>query len=172
MPIIIDTNCIVNVFDPKCVKHAEFSPVRDWIFSGKGKMVYGGTKYNQELGKLTKYLRIIRYLRENNKVIVGDKDAIDQWQTHVEGLRVNDDFDDPHLVAISAMTKCSLICSEDTRSIKYVKDKKYYPSGCKIPLYYTSSCNTNLLTDTYVHHIFKPLGKLNNKIQIKLNSII
>ncbi len=172
MPIIIDANCIANVFDINCVKHNEYSPVREWIVSGKGKMVYGGTKYEQELRSLSKYLPLIRYLKDINKVIKGDKVEIDKYQCYVESIKDNADFDDPHLVAISVVTKCLLICSEDTRSIKYVKDRKYYPkSFSKVPSYYTSSSNSNLLCDTYVHTIFKPLTTINKSLQCKFNLI-
>lgn len=172
MPIIIDANCIANVFDVNCARHAEFTPVRDWIVSGKGKMVYGGTTYENELRLLPKYLPIIRFLRESNKVIRGDKTAIDQYQSQVESKRTDPDFDDPHLVAISVVTKCLLICSEDTRSIKHVKDRKYYPKSFgNLPSYYTSSSNSNLLSDIYVHQTFKPLTTINRSVQDKFNLI-
>lgn len=172
MPIIIDANCIANVFDVHCARHTEFSPVREWIISGKGKMVYGGTTYENELRLLPKYLPIIRLLRESNKVIKGNKTDIDKYQSYVESKRVDPDFDDPHLVAISVVTKCLLICSEDTRSIRHVKDKKYYPkTSSKVPSYYTSSSNSNLLSDTYVHQIFKPLTTINKSVQDKFNLI-
>lgn len=172
MPIIIDANCIANVFDINCTRHAEFSPVREWIVSGKGKMVYGGTTYEDELRLLPKYLPIIRLLKESNKVIKGNKTEIDKYQFYVENKRSDPDFDDPHLVAISVVTKCLLICSEDTRSIKHVKDRKYYPkSFSKLPSYYTSSSNSNLLSDIYVHQIFKPLTTINKSVQDKFNLI-
>ena len=170
MPIIIDANCIANVFDKHCTKHDEFSPVRDWIISGKGKMVYGGTKYEEELKLLSKYLPLIRYLKDVKKVVKGDKSKIDKYQSYVESIRDDTDFDDPHLVAISVVTKCLLICSEDTRSIRHVKERKYYPKTfSRLPSYYTSSNNSNLLSDTYVHQIFKPLTIINKSFQNKFD---
>lgn len=171
MPIIIDTNCIANVFEQNSARHSEFSDVLKWIRSGKGIMVYGGTKYINELKKTPKYLKIIKLLKESNKVFEGDMDKIDKYQCFVESLSDDSDFDDPHLVAISVVTNCLLICSEDRRSIKHVKDKKYYPKNSKVPSYYTSSNNSNLLSDMYIHKDFKSLKKPNKATQDKLNLI-
>ena len=51
MPIIVDTNCFANVFSRNATRHNEFEPVLNWILRGKGKLIYGGTKYKTELKK-------------------------------------------------------------------------------------------------------------------------
>lgn len=161
MAIIIDANCIANVFSKKSAKHEDFKPVLNWILLGKGIMIYGGTQYKKELKKTSKYLPIIRLLKDVGKVIEGSKEEIDKYQRKVEDLRDNQDFDDPHLPAIVVVTKCKIICSEDTRSISYVQNSKYYPKGFSPPVYYTSGKNKNILTDKYVDQSLKPLCKLN-----------
>lgn len=45
MAIIIDANCLARVFDKTNIEHDEFVPVFDWIVNGKGKLIYGGSKY-------------------------------------------------------------------------------------------------------------------------------
>jgi hypothetical protein len=165
MAIIIDANCIANVFSKKSAKHKDFKPVLNWILLGKGLMIFGGTQYKKELIKTAKYLPIIRLLKEVGKAIEGSAENIDEYQATVEKLRDNMDFDDPHLPAIVVVTKCRIICSEDTRSIPYVQDGKYYPNGFTTPVYYTSAKNKDLLTDIYVDKTLKPLCRLN-----KLNS--
>lgn len=161
MAIIIDANCIANVFSKKSAKHTEFKPVLDWILLGKGLMIYGGTHYKKELKKTAKYLPIIRLLKEVGKAIEGCNANIDEYQQKVEELRDDLDFDDPHLPAIVVVTKCKIICSEDIRSIPHVQNSKYYPNGFTTPVYYTSIKNINLLTDNYVDRSLKPLCKLN-----------
>lgn len=161
MAIIIDANCVANVFSKKSAKHEDFKPVLNWILLGKGLMIYGGTQYKKELAKTAKYLPIIRLLKDVGKAIEGCKTDIDKYQQKVEDLRDNMDFDDPHLPAIVFVTKCRVICSEDTRSIPYVQDGKYYPNGFTTPVYYTSIKNKSLLTDKYVDKSLKPLCKLN-----------
>lgn len=165
MAIIIDANCVANVFSKKSAKHNDFKPVLNWILFGKGLMIYGGTQYKTELAKTSKYLPIIRLLKDVGKAIEGNKEDIDAYQKTVEDLREDMDFDDPHLPAIVVVTKCKIICSEDTRSIPHVKDEKYYPKGFATPVYYTSEKNKELLNDKYVDKSLKPLCKLN-----KLNS--
>lgn len=161
MAVIIDTNCLANVFSRKTAKHDSFKPVLNWILLGKGIMIYGGTKYKKELSKTNKYLPIIRLLRDVGKAIEGNDHEIDKYQIKVEELKDDNDFDDPHLPAIVVVTKCRIICSEDTRSIPFVSDGKYYPKGFSTPVYYTSAKNKNLLTDKYVDNSLKPLCKLN-----------
>lgn len=160
MAVIIDTNCFANVFNRKSVNHNEYRPVLDWVVKGKGLIIYGGTKYIQELKKAPKYLPIMRLLREVNKVLIGNLENIDRLQAEIEAKRVDEDFDDPHLPAIVIDTKCRLICSEDKRSIPFVKNRDLYPNGLQAPVYYTSSRNSDLLCDNYIHDDLKPLCKL------------
>lgn len=163
MCVIVDTNCFASVFDPKSEKHAEFSPVLDWILNGKGKLVYGGTKYIQELSK-TKYLKIFNILNSKaKKVVVVDKSKVDEVQIAIERSVIDPDFDDPHLPAIVIVSKCEVICSEDTRSVKFITDSNLYPKGVNIPKYYTSSRNKDLLCDKYINKIYKPLKKCAKK---------
>lgn len=160
MPVIVDTNCFANVFSRKSERHAEFEPVLDWIVNGKGKLIAGGTKYKNELKKAPKYLKIFTLLRDAGKVHFGNDQEIDDYQKKVEELKEDDDFDDEHLPAIVSVTKCKIICSEDTRSIPHVTDRKYYPTGVSTPVYYTSSRNKDLLCDKYVDDSLKPINKI------------
>jgi predicted nucleic acid-binding protein len=172
MPVIIDTNCIASLFSQRDLRHKDFEPVLRWILSGKGMMIFGGTKYKQELAKLHKYLKIVRLIKEAGKVYEGDSFLIDQYQKIVEEENDDEDFDDPHLVAIVYVTKCRIICSTDDRSIKHVTNSKYYPHKFKRPVYYKSDKNTNLLCDEYVDNSLKPLCKMNKKTSAIIQKII
>jgi predicted nucleic acid-binding protein len=167
MAIIIDTNCFANVFNRKSANHKEYKPVLDWIIKGKGVIVYGGSKYKNELKKAYKYLHILQLLRDIKKVHIGNSENIDRLQKEIEANRIDDDFDDPHLPAIVIDTKCRLICSEDKRSIPFVRDRALYPNGFQVPVYYTGLRNKNILCDNYIHNDLKPLCKL-RKEQINL----
>jgi hypothetical protein len=167
MAIIIDTNCFANVFSRNSANHEEYKPVLDWIVKGKGFIVYGGTKYMQELRKTPKYLPIIRLLKDVGKVFVGNSENIDRLQAEIEVNKVDEDFDDPHLPAIVIDTKCRIICSEDKRSIPFVRDRDLYPNGFYVPVYYTGFRNKDILCDNYIHDDLKPLCKL-KKEQVDL----
>jgi len=172
MAVIIDANCIPLVFSKKNSGHEEFAPVLKWIMSQNGVMVYGGSTYEKELSKLSKYLKIIRFLREIDKAIVGNKENIDQLESEVEKKVSDKDFDDPHLVGIVIDTKCRVICSEDARSVKFVKRSELYPKGVPAPVYYTGSGNSDLLTDKYIDDSLKPLCKINKSTRKAVSKIL
>lgn len=172
MPVIIDTNCIAQVFSKSSLNHKEFEPILNWILKGKGLMIMGGSKYKTELHKLHKYLKIIRYIKEAGKIYEGDCNLIDNYQKKVEEINTDPDFDDPHLVALAFITKCKIICSEDDRSIKHVTDSKYYPSGFRKPVYYKSSKNSDLLSEKYVDDCLKPLTKINKSKSIVIEKML
>lgn len=163
MAIIVDTNCFANVFSRKSEKHPEFKPVLDWVLHGKGFFVYGGTKYKNELLKASKYLKILGHLKDAGKVYIGNNENIDRLEKEIEKENTDKLFNDIHILAICLDTKCILVCSEDTTSIPFITDSKYFNKGDKKPLFYTSKRNKNLLDDKYVNNCHKPLCKLSKR---------
>lgn len=149
MAIIVDTNCLSHVFNRKDEKHEIFKPVLDWIIYGHGFIVYGGTKYNEELSLCKKYLKLFILLKSIGKAIeFRDKcQLIDSITKRLEEKYGNKDFDDPHLPAIAQVTKCRIICSTDTRSIGYVRNSKMYPKYYSLPIYYTKIEDKVILID-------------------------
>lgn len=166
MALILDTNCFANVFSPKSEKHNEFKPVYDWIVSGKGILVYGGSKYKEELKKAVKFLKLFNLLKDSGKTYEGNCNNIDRLMAEVSGKISDKLFDDPHLPAIVLETKCVIICSEDHISIPFVTNPILYPKGFNIPKYYTGLKCTKLLTDKYVDDCFKPLCKMKKERQL------
>ncbi|MGF7141561.1 hypothetical protein [Roseimarinus sediminis] len=172
MAIIIDTNCLAHVFSRKSQEHDNFKPVLDWILNGKGIIIYGGSKYQNELIKTPKYIPILRFLKEVNKAYVGNKENIDKLQKEIEDKRTDADFDDPHLPAIVIDTKCRLICSKDFRAIPFVTDKKYYPNGFHTPIFYTGLRNREILNDNNIDNRLKPICKLKKAELEKVRAIL
>lgn len=167
MCIIIDTNVLSSVFDKKSAKHQDFKPVLDWILFGNGFLVYGGSKYIEEIGK-TKYRKIFNLFKtkSSKKICVLDKELVDTEQKKIEDKITDPDFDDPHLPAIVIVGKCKLICSEDERSIKFVTNKDLYQNK-KPPCYYKGSQNQNLLCDKYIDKKYKSPKKITKKLTKK-----
>lgn len=165
MAIIIDTNCFSRVFNSQDAKHADFEPVLKWIVEGNGFIVYGGTKYTEELKQCTRYLKLFNLLKTLGKAIEFKEKCkeIDKTMHKLEIEFGDDDFDDPHLPAIAQITKCKLICSNDTRSIKYVRNPKMYPKKFSTPVYYTGKKDKKLLIDRNIdqrlHKYKKKLSK-------------
>lgn len=168
MCIIIDINAIPSVFNPNIEDHAEFKPVLNWIISGDGFMIYGGTKYKDELKKLVKYLGFILELQRNNKVRVVCEKSIDDAEAQIKEIIPDNDFDDPHIAAIVKITACRLICSKDIRSVKYIQNRALYCKGFILPRYYTGIRNKGLLCPTNIPVEFRSTKRLNKKEQENL----
>ncbi len=125
-----------------------------------------------ELSKIPKFIPILRFLREMNKVYIGNKENIDRIQSEIEALNHDPDFDDPHLPAIVIDTKCKIICSEDKRSIPFVRDRKFYPNDFTPPMYFTKSSNKNLLCDENIDDRLKPICKLKKDQLLLIDKIL
>lgn len=161
MCIIIDTNTFRSVFDKSCKEHDDFYPVYDWILNKKGKIVYGGTKYKSELRLAYRFLRVFGQFSRMRKVVVLDDKPIDAYQEILEGLENHRDFDDPHLVAISYISKCRLICTNEKRALPFLARKDFYPNNSPRPKIYSKKTNANLLCDKYFAEVCEPCVRLN-----------
>lgn len=156
MCIVIDANTFASIFNINSADHQEYRPVKDWVTNGCGFIVYGGTKYKKELERATKYLRIIVELRKAGRVKEIDDMLVDEHQAQVEAL-VNDvNCNDAHLIAIFRVSRCRLLCSNNLRSDRYVKDRSVYMHNQRPPLIYRGRRHRNLLCSRYIvslHHV-------------------
>ena len=157
MCLVLDTNCFNSFFDPD---NEEFSPALAWLVGGKGKLVIGGTTYGEELSKAHKYRKMFVNLEKMGKVVSLNLADVDNEEEKVLQIKdENKDFDDPHLVAIIRVSKCKIICTNDKRAHKFLKDKAFY-KGCTKPKIYQKKQHKNLLTDTNIVEVCKPDEKL------------
>lgn len=163
MCLVIDMNTIPNVFNPSLESHDKYKPVLDWVITGKGKMVCGGTKYWEEFKLISKYIRFFNQLNKAGKVVKIDDNAVDEKMNELMSLCSDADFDDPHIVALLVVSGCKVISSEDARSYPYIKRKEWYPKGRAIPKIYKSSSFNNassILSDRNMADICLPCLKL------------
>lgn len=117
MCIVIDANVLPSVFNPLSSAYQEFRPVLDWITEGKGKVVYGGRKYKEELSKIPKYTNFLVELRRIGKVVVVDEAnnvSVDSVEEGISQKIQGPNFNDHHIVAIVLVSGCKLVCSYDT----------------------------------------------------------
>src|ERR1700761_3815646 len=104
MCIVIDTNTLHHVFKESSINHAQFKPIRDWIIDGKGKVVFGGSKY---LGEIEgKYLNFFMQLKTAGKAIFVPNELVNNETQIVSNLITHPDFDDQHLVGLLRVSKC------------------------------------------------------------------
>lgn len=149
MGMILDTNCFSRVFNRKNVEHAEFAPVLNWLLNGEGVLIYGGSKYLEELKRCPQYLKIFGLLKRCKKARIVSSSEVDNFERILKLKVTNSDVDDHHLVAIIYASRCRLVCTKDQRSITFLKDTSLYADHCKKPKLYTSSRNVKLLYSKY-----------------------
>lgn len=161
MCIILDINIIPAVFDDTNKHHKDFKPVFEWIYNGKGKIVYGGTKYYDELSR-TKYLNLIGNFRKAGKAIPVNNDSVDRETIIASRILKNKRFNDQHLIGLIRASLCLLVCTNDKNSIPFLTNTRFYIAPFKGPKIYSSKRNSRLLSDMNIAAICKPCQKTTN----------
>lgn len=172
MCIVIDTNNISRVFNTSNIEHKNYEPVLNWILKGKGKIIIGGTSFNNEIKKNYRFLVFLQELSKHNKVVSFKEIEVDKLESEIKELIPPSlDFDDPHIVALLKISKCRLICSEDKRAFEYFKSRKIFQGHT--PKIYSGLKNQDLLKDSNIANCCKPTLKLNKLSSTTLfNNII
>jgi hypothetical protein len=145
MPIVVDINCLGSVFNPSAQRHDDFSPVKEYVMSGKGRLVFGGSGYMSELEKSRAYLTLFLNLRKTGQAVQINRDAVDAAEVLIRAKVDLSKCDDPHIIALLAVSSCPLLCTEDARSFPYVRDTSLYPPGRKKVKIYSSRRTAGLL---------------------------
>lgn len=158
MCILCDINILHCVFS-NCEN--DFSPVRKWIFEGRGKLVYGGTSYLNELKRVSKYNGLLKELKNKNRVVVVNEEEVNRVERIVK-RQVDITCNDPHLIAILAVSGCKLVCSNDKSSYRFLKESKFYPYGNR-PKIYSKKGNCNLLIDSNISDCCLPNDRQRSK---------
>ena len=116
MCLVIDPSSLPSVFNPKSQRHSDFAPVLRWVTKSSGRIIYGGSKYLTELGRMTRYVRIINELARAGKVIKLDSNKVDKLAAELK-VRIPDlQFNDEHIVAIVIVSRCKIVCSDDKKA--------------------------------------------------------
>lgn len=112
-------------------------------------MIYGGSKYNQEL-KGGKFNSVLAELGRKGKLVKLPGSKVDKYASDLE-LRVPEAaFDDAHIVALVAISKCRVVCTRDKAALPYLKRRDLYPKGVKPPKIYQQSGNIKLCCEKHV----------------------
>lgn len=150
MCIIVDPPLFIPMLKSSDPSNAIYSPVREWIDNGPGKFVIGGTKYRDELRKICSVLPILAEYERKGKIVRQNNTAVDAEVTAVKTIEPRKDFDDPHLVALVRSCGCKLICVNDPRSHKFLRDVRFYQSNKHRPKLYTRPKNVTLLVNNNI----------------------
>ncbi len=145
MCIVIDINVFGSVFGSTNSNHDDYAPVQAWVTEREGFVVMGGSQYLSELKKSKQYYGVLIELSKKGRVIIVSTEVVDQQQVQVEKLLATSDCDDCHLIAIIRASGCRLICSNDRRADKHLKNPDCYPGRQKPPSIYRSKHHKHLL---------------------------
>lgn len=146
MAIVIDMNTFAMVFDQSNERHRDFSPVKEWLERGLGFLLFGGTRYLKELSMSYRHLRLVRQLRDAGKAIEISTPAVDKMEALILAATEGTKCNDQHVMALLAAARCSLLCSEDSKSFEFIKNRSLYPRGSPKVRIYSSAKNISLLS--------------------------
>lgn len=147
MCIVVDICVLHRVFSE--ADDVDYGPVKKWLVSGRGRMVFGGKKYSDELKAAKKYLAVVLELKKAGKIVMLDGDVVDREEQRVRAVEPDLDFDDPHIIAIVEASRCRIVCTADARSDRFLRDRKFYVNAAR-PSIYRSSGHAHMLRDSNI----------------------
>ena len=172
MCIVIDTNVFQRVFDITNMDHSNYSVIRDWIYSGKGKIVFGGSTYSKEnIVSSRRNRSLLAVLKSLDKVHEADSKIVDEHEIRIKNMINKADFDDPHIAAIICTCGCKLVATWDKNSLKYLNLAKIYKGHSDVPKFYLSERNADLLVDKNIADCCTPSKKTTKAQKEKLKGL-
>lgn len=150
MCIVVDPPLFVPMLKCSDPDHAKYAPVLDWVSRGCGKFVTGGTKYQEQINGVRSVIPLLTEFQRRGKIIRVDRSQVDGAVAILKDIEPSNNFDDPHLVALVRVSGCGLICVNDPRSHKYLRDSRFYASKKARPRLYTRPKNSNLLCNNNI----------------------
>jgi predicted nucleic acid-binding protein len=172
MCIVIDTDTLSRVFNREDQEHADFKPVLKWILCGPGIIVYGGTRYMQQLSKAGTYMKIFAELERCGKVHVEDRQKVDDRERAIATAVPIPGFNDHHIVAILLVTGCLLVCSNNRRHRKYLRNSRFFPRKAKRPSVYGCASDGRLLCTRNIPAKFTSTATLGRKDRDRLTRLL
>ncbi len=122
MCLVIDTCCLISVFDSKDKSHSDFVPVLNWIYPpGKGRVIYGGSKYKTELSRIKSLLPLFAELNRMGRTVLCEDAEVDEVADALTAKVADSNFNDEHLTAIVIISLCYIFCTHDRTSLQFLK---------------------------------------------------
>lgn len=109
MCVIVDANQSSLVFGSTVAD--DYKPVRKWIESGRGRLVYGGHKFKQELKAVTAAALTVQNWRQRGLAIEISEVALAAEVAVVVNLGTRSD--DPHVIALVRVSGARTVLTKD-----------------------------------------------------------
>jgi hypothetical protein len=126
MCLVIDTCCLSRVFKRDDKKHSLFEPVTHWICEGRGRMIYGGSKYNTELRRVTEVFGLVTELAKQRRTVQLPNATVDPIAAALRQKIPEERFNDEHLAALVIASRCCVVCTDDNIAISFLKRPDLY----------------------------------------------
>ena len=149
MCLIIDANIFGEFFT-----QADFAPAYDWIRNGPGKVITGGTSYDNELKRSERTLALIVNLAKISRTIHLPDLEVDQAEEFIVnniGLHSND----PHIIAMVVVSKCCIVCTKDVPLTDDFADNFRAKFGVRRPRVYKRKEHKTLLCNKNIANVCK-----------------
>lgn len=139
MCLIVDANVLGEFFT-----NDDFSIACAWIREGKGKLVFGGTKYRAELARVGPALRVVVELNRIGKTVQLADSSVDAREAEI-AARSDLESDDPHIIAMVQESGCCVVCTKDRALQKDFSKRFRQRFGIKKPSVYKDKRHRRLI---------------------------
>ena len=117
MCAIVDANRFGVVFSSP--PGDDYTALVSWLTDADGILVYGGTKYSDEMRRHGAAQRFFARLRQAGRAILIEHATVDAEETRLKGRCVSDD---EHVIALARASGARIVCTEDRNLFADVKD--------------------------------------------------
>lgn len=118
MCVVIDADTFSEISDNN---NKDFEPLRSWISQEGHTVIYGGSKYEEELSNHSKFLRYLKGLEHAGSTHKLNGQEVDNTQVFLERNFVLAKYNDHHIVAILFISGCKVASSHDQGFHKLIK---------------------------------------------------
>lgn len=119
MCVVIDADTFSEISDGN---NEDFEPLRNWISQDGHTVIYGGSKYAEELsnhGKFRAYLRELEHAGSTRKL---SDQEVDDTREFLKRNFVLAQYNDHHIAAILFVSGCRVVSSHDKGCHQLIQD--------------------------------------------------
>jgi len=144
MCLIIDANVLAEFFG-----NEEFKPALKWVRDGSGKIIIGGSKYDEEIKRVAKAVKVLVELRKAGRVVRVPDETVDSKQVEIEkSFHIHSD--DPHIIALVIESCCRVVCTRDGPLQQDFRDRFREKFNVRRPSVYKRKQHAGLLCQNNV----------------------
>lgn len=110
MCVVIDADTFSEISDND---NKDFEPLRKWVSQDRHTVIHGGSKYEEELSKHSKFRRYLKGLASAGSTYKLNDQEVNGTRTFLESNFVSTKYNDHHIAAIIFISGCKVVSSHD-----------------------------------------------------------